>query len=249
VILKTHRGESPVVPTPVLAAVFGGLGLGACIALLIPMEAGAPIPIPDDLVMLLIGARAAAGDFSWWVAILGLEVVAVAGTCLLFFLSRGAGQALLQRYGPRVGITAARLQRVESLIERKGRVMLLIGRGTPGLRTVTAAAAGASGTPARRALVPLLIGATIFTQLHVVLGALLGPLASHAFDEAKGLATLGVVALIGLAAVYWVVRKGRRRAIEGWDEAACPVCLGLAEVMRRSTGDLTDLPHGGHDRA
>src|SRR2546430_14269169 len=115
--------------TPVLAAVFGGLGLGACIALLIPMEAGAPIPIPDDLVMLLVGARAAAGDFSWWVAILGLEGVAVAGPCLLFFLRRGAGYTLLQRYGPRVGIPRARLDRVASLVAPMGRVMLTIGPG------------------------------------------------------------------------------------------------------------------------
>ena len=77
---------------------------------------------------------------------------------------------------------------------RSSRVMLMIGRGTPGLRTVTGAAAGASGTPARRALPPLLIGATIFTQLHLVLGALLGPLAGRAFDEAKGLATLAFLA-------------------------------------------------------
>ena len=235
-------------PTPVVAAVFGGLGLWACVALLIPMEAGAPIPIPDDLVMLLVGARAAAGDFPGWVAILGLEIVAVAGTCLLFFLSRGAGYRILQRFGPRVGITAARLERVEALIARRGRVMLMIGRGTPGLRTVTGAAAGASGTPARRALPPLLIGATIFTQLHLVLGALLGPLAGRAFDEAKGLATLAFLALVALAAVYWVVRKGRRRAIEGWDEAACPVCLGLAEVVHHSLKEDTRLPERGHDR-
>jgi hypothetical protein len=45
----------------VVGAVFGGLGLPAAIALLIPMEAGVPIPIPDDLVMLLIGAGGGSG--------------------------------------------------------------------------------------------------------------------------------------------------------------------------------------------
>jgi membrane-associated protein len=125
----------------------------------------------------------------------------------------------------------------------------MIGRGTPGLRTVTAAAAGASGTPARRALPPLLIGATIFTQLHLVLGALLGPLARRAFDQAKGLATLGFLALLAVAALYWVVRRGRRRAIEGWDEAACPVCIGLTELVHHSLGEGLRLPEKGHDRA
>ncbi len=84
----------PPVANPVFGAVFGTLGLPAAIALLIPMEAGVPIPIPDDLVMLLIGARTSAGDFPWWVAALALELVAVAGTCLLFFACRGPGHAL-----------------------------------------------------------------------------------------------------------------------------------------------------------
>ena len=126
---------------PVFGAVFGGLGLPAAVGLLIPMEAGVPIPIPDDLVMLLIGERTSAGEFPWWIAMLSLELVAVAGTCLLFFACRGPGHALIARFGPRIGLTNERVERVGTLIETRGRSMLLIGRGTPGLRTITAVAA------------------------------------------------------------------------------------------------------------
>jgi membrane protein DedA with SNARE-associated domain len=173
-------------PGTVLGAVFGGLGLPAATALLVPMEAGVPIPIPDDLVMLLIGERASAGEFPWWAAVLALEVVAVAGTCLLYFASRGAGHALVARLGPRVGLTPERVDRVRTLIATRGRSMLLVGRGTPGLRTITVVAAGTSGIPARRAIPPLLVGATVFVQLHLALGVLLGPLARELFEEAKG---------------------------------------------------------------
>jgi hypothetical protein len=46
----------------VLAATeVAGVGLPLALVLLVPMEAGVPIPIPDDLVMLLVGERVAAG--------------------------------------------------------------------------------------------------------------------------------------------------------------------------------------------
>jgi hypothetical protein len=35
----------------------------AALALLLPMEAGVPIPLPADLVMIAVGERVAAGRF------------------------------------------------------------------------------------------------------------------------------------------------------------------------------------------
>jgi len=228
-------GEWDTMDAVTLGAVFGGLGLPTAVALLVPMEAGVPIPIPDDLVMLLIGERVAAGEFSWWIAILGLEIVAIAGTSLLYFGFRGAGRVVETRIGPRVGLTEDRLARTRRFIERRGRVALVVGRLTPGLRTVTGAAAGGSGLSARHALPPLFIGATIFVQLHLVLGILVGPLARQAFEEAKGIATAVGLALLLAAAAYWFLRR-RRVGIAGWDEAACPACLGLAELSDRVVG-------------
>ena len=56
---------------------------------------------------------------------LSLELVAVAGTCLLFFACRGAGHALIARLGPRIGLTERARRRVGTLIETRGRSMLL----------------------------------------------------------------------------------------------------------------------------
>jgi membrane protein DedA with SNARE-associated domain len=229
-------------PGAVFGAVFGGLGLPAATALLVPMEAGVPIPIPDDLVMLLIGERASAGEFPWWAAVLALEVVAVAGTCLLYFASRGAGHSLVARFGPRVGLTPERVDRVRALIATRGRPMLLVGRGTPGLRTITVVAAGTSGIPARRAIPPLLVGATVFVQLHLALGVLLGPLARELFEEAKGVATIALVVIVAGAAVFWIARRGRRRGAQSWCEAACPLCLGLATVVDHTVATEAATP-------
>jgi membrane protein DedA with SNARE-associated domain len=91
----------------------------AGIALLLVMEAGVPVPIPADLVMLAVGARAATGGVPLVVAVLAFEAVAIVGTAALFLAARGPGYALVRRAGPRIGLTAARLGRATSLIERR----------------------------------------------------------------------------------------------------------------------------------
>jgi len=224
----------------VLGVSVAGLGLLPAVGLLILMEAGLPIPIPDDLVMLAFGAQVAAGHLSWWVALLALEVVAVASTVLLYVAARGPGYGIVRRFGPMAGLTSERLEHAQSIIERRGRVALAVGRGTPGLRTVTGIAAGSCGLRARRALPPLFLGATVFVQLHLVLGLAIGPLAVELFHRAAGVAVVLAVLLVAVAAVFWILRRGRRRGAFAWKEAACPVCLGLAAVTDRLGARETD---------
>ena len=217
-----------------------GLGAGVGIALLVPMEAGIPIPVPADLVMLTVGDRVAAGALPLWAAVLAFEAVAVVGTAVLFLVARGPGHAVIARLGPRLGLTDARLGRATALVTRRGRPALAIGRGTPGLRTLTVVAAGGSGLSLPAALPALALGASVFLQLHLFLGYLLGPTARDAFDQAKGPAVVTAVALVAGAVVFWLVRRGRRAGGGGLAEAACPACLALAYLSERAqTPDAT----------
>ena len=213
----------------------GATGLGGSVALglLVPMEAGVPIPVPSDLVMFAVGERVSAGTFALWVVVVGLEVVALVGTTALFLLSRGPGHAVIGRLGPRFGLTAERLGRAGAFLEQRGRVALAVGRGTPGLRTVTVVAAGTSGLSLRRALPALVLGSSVFLQLHLVLGLLFGSLARKAFDQAKAPALAAAVVLTGAAVVFWLFRRGSRRGSQSWTEAACPACLALGLVADR----------------
>jgi membrane protein DedA with SNARE-associated domain len=219
---------------------FTGLGLPALVPLMAVMEAGVPIPIPLDLVVLVVGERAAAGSVPVWLAAILLEVVALAGTAALLLLCRGPARAVVVRVGPRVGLTPERLARATALVTERGRSVLAVGRATPGLRTVTVVAAGSSGMSVRRALPALFIGSSVFLQLHLVLGFLLGPLARDAIESAKGpaLAVLAVVAVVGV--VVWIVRRGRREGAQAATEACCPACLALGLLVPRAAG-LKDL--------
>ena len=216
--------------------VAGGLSGPLALVLLLPMEAGVPIPVPADLVMFAVGERVAAGKFPLWLAVTGFEVIAILGTTALFLACRGPAQRIITRFGPRLGLTEARLRRAAAFAETRGRPGLALGRGTPGLRTLTVIAAGLSGLNGRRALPALIVGSSVFLQLHLVLGLLLGPLADRAFDRAKGPALAAAAVLIVAGVVFWRFRRRRRAAPGAWMEASCPACIGVSLLAGRVPG-------------
>jgi membrane protein DedA with SNARE-associated domain len=220
--------------------VAGVSGLAALV-LLLPMEAGVPIPLPADLVMFTVGERVAAGQFPLWLAVVGFEVIAAIGTTALFAACRGSGHRVVTRYGGRLGLTEARVRRVAAVAETRGLPGLAVGRATPGLRTLTVVAAGVSGLSGRRTLPALILGSSVFLQVHLVLGLLLGPLADRAFDQAKVPALVALVVLAVGALLFWRVR-GRNRVPAAWAEAACPACLGVRALAERLPGLTGRVP-------
>jgi membrane protein DedA with SNARE-associated domain len=218
-----------------------GVGGLAALALLLPMEAGVPIPLPADLVMFTVGERVAAGRFPLWLAVAGFEVIAVVGTTVLFVACRGSAGRVVARYGPRLGLSEARVRRVAAVAGTRGLAGLAVGRATPGLRTLTVVAAGVSGLSGRRALPALIVGSSVFLQVHLVLGLLLGPLADRAFDQAKVPALAAVVVLAAGALLFWRTRR-RNRVPAAWAEAACPACLGVRALAERVPGLAGRVP-------
>ncbi len=195
------------------------------------MEAGVPVPIPIDLVVIAIGERVAAGSLSAVAAAVGLELVALLGTVTLFLLAKGPGQGLLTRLGPRVGLTPPRLARATSLLERHGRGALLTGRATPGLRTVTVVAAGTAGITHRRALPWLILGSSLFLQAHLLLGFALGPVLHALLERALVPFLVGAGALILVGVAVWIARRGHRAGLSAWTEGGCPACLAIGLVV------------------
>ena len=218
------------------AATGAALGLPAVTGLLIAMESGVPIPIPTDLVLLVLGERTQAGRFPLLLVALALELVAAVGTSALFYLVRGPGRPLLARVGPRLGLTAERLAKASAFLDRKGRPALLVGRATPGLRTVTVAAAATSTVAPARALPPLIAGASVFVQLHLLLGYLFGPVARAAVEKATSPAVVVLVALALAGVVFWLRRRGTRAGAQAAAEACCPACLALGVLAPKAFG-------------
>jgi membrane protein DedA with SNARE-associated domain len=236
----TPRGLLAAAATGGLAAFGGPAMLG--VATLV--EAGVPIPLPGDIVVLVLGARVATGGFPLWLAIVGLEVAAVIGMGALLLLCHGPANALMRRLGKRVGLTDARLARVAGLIERRGTAAVIAGRATPGLRTASVIATGTSGVPLRKLFPALLIGSTIFVQSHLVLGMVLGPAAVYLLENARIPLICGAVVLLIGGLAVWAYLHGHRGALHSWSHAGCPACLvtGLIAGPEDKPGAMDAVP-------
>ena len=164
-------------------------------------------------------------------ALFGGLVVIEAGTVVLFTAVRGPARGAIRRLGPHVGLTQPRLDRATSLLEHRGQLALAVGRATPSLRTLTVIAAAFSRLPARRALPLLILGGSVFIQLHFVLGYALGPLAEQAFRAATGPALVVAALLVAGAALYWLRHHRGRAAGHAFSEATCVACVAVHHMV------------------
>jgi membrane protein DedA with SNARE-associated domain len=141
-----------------------------------------------------------------------------------------------------VGLTQARIDRICGIVERRGRPVIALGRATPGLRTLTVVAAGSSGLAWAAALLPLIIGSSVFLQFHVALGLIFGAAARGLVERHQKQVLIAVVVLAVIGLGVWLVTKGRRSGAQSFAEASCPACLGLGAIAAR-TGLELDKEH------
>lgn len=234
-----------------LGGFLAGYGLGAIAAVMLLKEAGVPLPVPSDLIMLTAGIQAAAGAYSPAALLLVIELAVVAGGSLQFLVACGIGRRVVYRFGRWVGLTPARLDQAAARIRGRGALAIVIGLNVPGARAGIIPAAGLAGLRYRTVLPAMMTGSTLFYGWHIALGYLVGPPAIHLLARLHlplGWMLLGLAAL-GLGA--WLALRLRKAAgasgsgtlarVRAWTEAACPVCLA-ATAAQRLAPHVVDAP-------
>jgi membrane protein DedA with SNARE-associated domain len=181
-------------------------GLAAAFIFLLVEEAGVPVPVPGDVLMLILGVQAHEGRVNLWQAIAVLELGTAIGATFLYFFSRWAGRDLVYRYGRYIRLSPQRLERAERWIRRYGAVAVVVGRLLPGLRIVTAVTCGVFGLPARQFLPAMAVGALLYITAYTLLGYYFG---LPVLDFLAGLQlSLSVLLSFVLLVVFlvWIVR-------------------------------------------
>ena len=107
----------------------------------------AGLPVPGETALLAGAVLAHAGRLSLPIVVLVAMAGAVLGDNLGFLIGRRGGRALLVRYGPRIGLTPARLEQFDGFFDRHGAKTVFIARFVTGLRVFGAVMAGSSGMP------------------------------------------------------------------------------------------------------
>ncbi len=170
---------------------------------------GVGLVLPGETV--LIAAAMAVPDVP--AAVLVTGVVAVAAAC-----GDSIGYAIGRRFGPRLRESRiiGRMGRdawddAARTLRRWGPWAVLGARFLPVVRTMTPAAAGASGLPLRRFLPAVALGATVWSAVHVTAGFLLRE-AAEQFEKAFGIAGWAVLGVAVVAGAVGSVGVRRRRA-------------------------------------
>jgi membrane-associated protein len=232
-------------------------GVLAGFVMILLEEAGVPVPVPGDFLMIALGVHARHGQAPLWQVLLVLELATLLGATALYFAAAYAGRGLVYRYGRYMHLTPERLDRAEGWLRRHGPRAVVLGRVTPGLRIATVIAAGVFGMPFRTFLPSLAIGAFAYILIYTLLGYFVGPVVLEAVERVHlPFGLLGsLVPLVVL--VVWIVRARRglhlRRSTEAavgaprqrWHDGA--VAGGLATIV--STLTMNVLVHLGGDLA
>ena len=77
---------------------------------------------------------------------------------------------MVYRYGHRVGLSRARLDRAERWLHRYGPLAIIAGRLIPGLRVPTTIACGVLSLPLRTFLPSMAVGALLYVAFYTLLG-------------------------------------------------------------------------------
>ncbi len=214
----------------------------AMLGLILVKEAGVPIPVPGDLVVIGAGVAAGRGDLDPGVALVGIVLASIAGGIVQYGLLRSVARPALLALLGRLG-SAERVDRQTERLRRGGARTVAVARSTPGVRIVAVAASALAGIPAVAFVAGLAIGNALFIGAHFALGYLVGePVVALVGGALGPLAVVAVaLAVIGAAGWYLLRRvRGRRPApmfatVAAWTDACCPACLALGSLEVRTT--------------
>jgi membrane protein DedA with SNARE-associated domain len=165
------------------------------------------LPIPDELLMTVAGALVRRGDMSGAATIAAAIAGSSSGITLSYLLGRTIGSAALHRL---LHVPDAAFVRTQRWFARFGHWLLTFGYFIPGVRHVTAIAAGSAPIAYRdfaRAAYP---GAVLWCCVFMGVGYYAGDRWQEVADALHAHARW-VFAAVALAVVAWAAVKWARR--------------------------------------
>lgn len=125
------------------------------------------VPLPGETLLLLAGTLAAKGELALLPLWLTAFAAAVLGDNTGYLIGRRLGRPAVLRYGAKIGLTDARLSRVEHVIQRHGMWIVMAARFVAVLRQLNGVAAGTAGMHWGRFLFANAIGAALWVSAWV----------------------------------------------------------------------------------
>ena len=132
------------------------------------------LPVPEETLLTFAGVLVYRGHLELVPPLLAAFLGSACGITVSYGLGRGVGRVVTKRLGRFVHVTPEQMGRVEAWFERVGHWGLLWGYFLPGIRHLTAVAAGATRLRYVDFAVFAYTGALLWSLTFVSLGALAG---------------------------------------------------------------------------
>lgn len=167
-------------------------------------------PIPSELVMPLAGFAASQGQMDLWIAIAAGSIGSVLGALLWYYIGLILGlerlQALLDRYGRWVGLSAKDLDNAQRWFIKRGPWTVGLCRMVPGIRTYVSIPAGITRMPVGSFLLYSTVGTILWTAFLTLSGYFLGSEYERLGQWIAPVAT-AAIAIVTLSALIWIARR------------------------------------------
>ena len=179
-------------------------------AIILLEEAGVPIPIPGDILLLLTGSLIAKGTLGFAPAFLIISLATVLGTSILYTLAFRGGRPLLRRYGRWLRLKEERVDRAARWLNRRPLSGVALLRLTPGLRIYSTLVSGLLAVPRPKATISFMLSGMIWSAAWLGTGMLLGPNVDRAVSAIRRIdgMVLPLLALIAVSlGLFWLIRR------------------------------------------
>ena len=177
------------------------------------------VVVPGESLVLVAGFIAAQGLLDLGDLVLVVAVGAACGDSIGYELGRRLGRLWLLRHGGWLGISHARLNRVDVFFERHGGKSVFLGRFVGFARAVVPFLAGSSRMPYRVFLPYNALGALLWSAVIVLLGYFLGAswqLAERWIGRASAILGGLLLFVVALAWLWRLAVKNEAGITQGW---------------------------------
>ena len=194
----------------------------APLLLLFVEEAGIPLIVPGDMIIAYTGYKLTTNPHGpgLWQAFIAAQIAAMAGSTLLFTISKRWGQGLVLTLGKFVFLKEKHIRQAERLFSRYGILAIIIGRHIPGLRIPVTIFAGTSGVRYPTFIVSTFISTAVWIWFYLSAGKRIG---AHFHTEVQkyigiSLAFIAAVTIAVLVlhaiGLYREIRQKKRKKLE-----------------------------------
>lgn len=132
------------------------------------------LPIPDEVMMTVVGYFTNIHVLNYELAILVSFAGALSGMLISYIIGKKAGRPFIEKYGKWIGLKEKRIRKVEKWMEKYGSYSLIFGYFIPGFRHITCYLSGISKMNLKTYMLSAAIGAFLWCFTFITIGKGIG---------------------------------------------------------------------------